>query len=570
MSDVESDEATLLRQQDVLAKFGELALRSDNLDEILTEACRLVGEALGTDLAKVMEMQEDGVTLLVRAGVGWKAGVVGEITVKAEVGSSEGHALRTGGPVTSDDIDAETRFRYAGSIKDNGVKALVNVPIRGAEGKPPFGILQVDSRTPRRFGDRDTSFLRGYANLLGAAVDRLRAGVELRQAQIALQAHEAALIQSNKLEAIGQLTGGVAHDFNNLLTIIRSSVDFLRRRDLPEERRVRYVEAISDTVDRASKLTGQLLAFARRQALKPEAFDVGGQVESVIELLGSLLGSRITIERELCDPPCFAQADVSQFETALVNLAVNARDAMDGEGRMTFKVKLASSLPAVRGHDVLPGEFVAVSVSDTGSGIDPDQIAKIFEPFFTTKEVGRGTGLGLSQVFGFAKQSSGEVDVRSDLGAGSTFTMYLPRSSSEAVKPDVKLQPKAQELGGRGACILVVEDNRSVGQFATEMLHDLGYRTAWACNGPQALEMLAAHGRFDLVFSDVIMPGMNGVELAEKVRRIYPGLPVLLTSGYSNVLAEEGCHGFELIHKPYSVEALARVLSLTLSDAPTA
>ena len=302
MPDVDSVEAAHLRQQDVLAKFGELALRSEDLDEILTEACRLVGKALGTDLAKVLQLQGDGMTLFVRAGVGWKPDVVGQVTVRAEKDSSEGYALQTGRPVISNDIDGEVRFHYAQFLRDNGVKALVNVAIGKGSGSP-FGILQVDSRTPRHFGDREVNFLRGYANLLGAAVDRIRGVEELRSTQATLQERDALLSQSSKLEAIGQLTGGVAHDFNNLLTIIRSSADFLRRRDLPEDRRVRYVEAIADTVDRAAKLTGQLLAFARRQALKPEPFDVGQQVRSVVDLLSPLLGSRITIEQDLYEPP---------------------------------------------------------------------------------------------------------------------------------------------------------------------------------------------------------------------------------------------------------------------------
>jgi signal transduction histidine kinase/CheY-like chemotaxis protein len=570
VSDGETGEAVLLRQQDVLAKFGELALRSEDLDEILTEACRLAGEAFGTDLAKVMELQEDGITLLVRAGVGWKPGVVGKVTLKAEKGSSEGYALQTGRPVTSDNIDDETRFKYADFIKDNGVKALVNVVIGGGTGKSAFGILQVDSRAPREFRDRDTNFLRGYANLLAAAVDRLRSTAQLRSTQTALREHEAALAQSNKLEAIGQLTGGVAHDFNNLLTIIRSSVEFLARRDLPDDRRVRYVEAISETVDRASRLTGQLLAFARRQALKPETFDVGRRVQSVIELLSALLGSRIEIEQELCDPPCYAHADTSQFDTALVNLAVNARDAMNSVGRMAFKVKMVSSVPAIRGHLAVPGDFVAISIVDSGSGIAPVQIAKIFEPFFTTKELGKGTGLGLSQVIGFAKQSNGDVDVWSALGQGSTFTIYLPHSGpTQDAAPEESGRISTSQPNREDGCILIVEDNQAVGQFATETLRDLGYRTAWAANAEEALALLAADDtHFDLVFSDVVMPGMNGVALGETIRKVYPGLPVVLTSGYSDVLAEEGRHGFALIHKPYSVEALSRVLR-SMMDKPT-
>ncbi len=566
MNDSEASEAALLRQQDILAKFGELALRSDDLDQILTEACRLVSEALGTDLAKVMELQDDGVTLLVRAGVGWKPGVVGEVTVKAEKGSSEGHALLTGKPVFSDDVDRETRFQYADFIKDNGVKALVNVAIGGG-GKSPYGILQVDSRSPRRFGEKETSFLRGYANLLAAAVDRLRTAQELSDAQAMLRAREVARGHSNKMEAIGHLTGGVAHDFNNLLTIIRSAADLLRRNELPEDRRARYIEAISDTVDRASKLTAQLLAFARRQALQPEAFDVGRRVQVVIDLLTSLFGSRIRIECEPSDPPCFARADIGQFETALVNLAVNAQDAMDGQGVLTFKVGPTSSVPAMRGHPEMIGDFIMISVTDTGSGIEADSLPKLFEPFFTTKEVGKGTGLGLSQVHGFTRQSGGGVGVESLRGRGTTFKLYLPESAPpmDATKaPAETIMITSEDEGAR---ILIVEDNDLVGTFANEMLVDLGYRTAWAMNAAEALRLLADDGaRFDLVFSDIIMPGMNGIELAEEVRRSHPDLPLVLTSGYSDVLAKEGNHGFPLIQKPYSVEALSRVIQAALGE----
>ena len=376
---------------------------------------------------------------------------------------------------------------------------------------------------------------------------------------------EAALRQAQKMEAIGQLTGGVAHDFNNLLTIIRSSADLLRRPDLPEERRRRYVDAIADTVARASKLTGQLLAFARRQALKPEVFDAAERAEAVADMLRTIVGGRVRITADAAGGgPCLVEADASQFETALVNMAVNARDAMDGEGALAVRVREVSAMPPIRGHKGGAGRFVAVSLADTGAGIPPDKIEQVFEPFFTTKEVGKGTGLGLSQVYGFAKQSGGDVAVESEVGRGTTFTLYLPRAEREVAErasAGAERTAAAAPEGGRGCRVLVVEDNAEVGGFSTQILQDLGYETAWAANAGEALALLGdGASRFDAVFSDVVMPGMSGVELGKEIHRRCPGLPVVLTSGYSQVLAEEGRHGFELLHKPYAAEELSRVL----------
>ena len=387
------------------------------------------------------------------------------------------------------------------------------------------------------------------ASVLPEAVDI----TERRQAEEALR-------QSQKMEAVGQLTGGVAHDFNNLLTIIRSATDFLRRRELPENRRRRYIDAISDTVDRASKLTGQLLAFARRQPLTPEVFDVSLQVEGIAQLIRPLVGGRIQISIESCDPECFALADIAQFETTLINLAVNSRDAMQDEGLISIRIKKADAIPASGTSLKRDGEFIAISVNDTGTGIPPEKLAAIFEPFYTTKEVGKGTGLGLSQALGFAKQSGGEIVVASALGEGSTFTIYLPQAEVPSGRADMA-STSLEAMSGRGHRILVVEDNEEVGRFSTELLQDLGYATRRADNAKQALALIAAdQSAFDLVFSDVIMPGMNGVELATIIREQHPHLPVVLTSGYSSVLAENAHHGFELIQKPYSVEALSRTL----------
>ena len=369
---------------------------------------------------------------------------------------------------------------------------------------------------------------------------------------------EEALRQSQKMDAVGQLTGGVAHDFNNLLTVIKSSTDLLKRPDLPEERRQRYIGAISDTVARAAKLTGQLLAFARRQALRPEVFDVGEAVKALTDMVVTLTGSRIRIETDISDVPCSVNADPSQFDTALVNMAVNARDAMDGEGQLTISVHRVSAIPAVQGHAPVAGDFVAVGITDTGSGIAPEDINRIFEPFFTTKGVGQGTGLGLSQVFGFAKQSCGEVRVQSEVSKGTTFVLYLPRVTSQVAAQTV--EPEAL-IDGHGTRVLVVEDNIEVGTFATQTLAELGYVTTWVTGADKALEELSRDAAgYDVVFSDVVMPGMNGIDLAHEIRRLHHDLPVVLASGYSHVLAQNGTYGFELLHKPYSVEELSRIL----------
>jgi PAS domain S-box-containing protein len=383
--------------------------------------------------------------------------------------------------------------------------------------------------------------------------------MEKERAASLLQIEEA-LRQSQKLEAVGQLTGGVAHDFNNLLTVIKSSTDLLKRPDLTEDRRVRYIGAISDTVDRAAKLTGQLLAFARRQALRPEVFDAGRSVRAIGEMVETLTGARIAVAIHVGDEPCHINADPSQFDTALVNMAVNARDAMDGEGRLDIAVGPAGGVPALRSHSALVGDYVRIALTDTGSGIPADQIDRIFEPFFTTKGVGQGTGLGLSQVFGFAKQSGGEVVVESEVGRGTTFALYLPRVEV-GENEDIETAQDDAVVDGRGTRVLVVEDNREVGTFSTQTLQELGYGTHWVMNADEALAALAGNpGVYDVVFSDVVMPGMNGVELGRMIRRLYPGLPVVLTSGYSHVLAQESDHGFELLQKPYSVEALSRIL----------
>jgi two-component system NtrC family sensor kinase len=370
---------------------------------------------------------------------------------------------------------------------------------------------------------------------------------------------EEALKHSQRLEALGQLTGGVAHDFNNLLTVIRASVDLLSRPQLSEERRQRYIGGIADAVERAAKLTSQLLAFARRQTLNPEVFDVGTRVRSLHDMLTTLMGPTIEIAMRLPIAPCFVNADAGQLETALVNMAVNARDAMQGRGRISFQVDAVESIPGATTHPSSAHGFALVSVTDTGSGIPAEQVGRIFEPFFTTKRVGRGTGLGLSQVFGFARQSGGEVTVESEVGKGSTFTLYLPRVASEA--PQQQTSDAAPAIAGSGMSVLLVEDNIEVANFAADGLAELGYSVTLVDNAADALAELAAEAnRFDVVFSDVVMPGMTGLDLAQDVRNRGIDVAIVLTSGYSHVLSQEGSCGFDLLQKPYSIEELSRAL----------
>ncbi|HTK34200.1 MAG TPA: PAS domain S-box protein [Caulobacteraceae bacterium] len=379
---------------------------------------------------------------------------------------------------------------------------------------------------------------------------------ERRKTQEELDRSREALVQAQKMEAIGRLTGGVAHDFNNLLTVIRASADFLLRPRLEEEKRLRYAQAIADTAKRATALTGQLLAFARRQPLKPEVFDVGARLRGLREIFATTIGSSVNVEIELSQTVQLVQADPSQFETAVLNMVINARDAMPRGGEIKITTRASTGVPAVRGHVAVPGEFVAIEISDTGTGMTPETLTRVFEPFFTTKAVDKGTGLGLSQVYGFAKQSHGEIDVRSEVDVGTVFTLYLPRSNArvETLEPTVAPIDLAALPARR---ILLVEDNEGVGNFAAGLLRELGQTVTWVGDGRSALEVLGQNRQaFDLVFSDVVMPGMSGIELGHAVKARWPDLEVVLTSGYSHVIAEEGAHGFDLLKKPYSIEGL--------------
>ncbi|WP_284417950.1 MULTISPECIES: ATP-binding protein [unclassified Bradyrhizobium] len=425
------------------------------------------------------------------------------------------------------------------------VRSLVDAVARGDEARQELHLdLPVGSW---RWFDFQMRPVRDEAGQVVAIVPEAVELTERRKAEEAFR-------QAQKMEAIGQLTGGVAHDFNNLLTVIRSSADLLRRRQLSPERMRRYVDAISDTADRAAKLTGQLLAFARRTPMERQVFDVAGHIEQIEDMLQTVLGAPAVIELDLRSRPLPVDADVNQFETALVNLVANARDAMSGRGVLTIQGdRVEQQGPSGQ------QPFVSIAVSDTGCGIAADQIDRIFEPFFTTKGVGRGTGLGLSQVYGFVHQSGGRVLAESELGKGTTLTLLLPLTSKPLRRRE-RSEHRPEVLAAR-LNVLVVEDHPEIGEFSTQLLEDLGYRTVLARSGFDALRIIDDNpGGFDLVLSDVVMPGMDGVTLGQEIRRRLPTIPIVLNSGYSDVLADGDRHGFSLIHKPYSVDELSRVL----------
>jgi PAS domain S-box-containing protein len=713
MSETDIQEV-LQRQQEALAKFGELALRSDQLQDILQEACVLVRDALGADLAKVMELQPDGHTLLVRAGIGWPPGVVGEVRVQAERGSSEGFALETGEPAMSPDIETEQRFRYPDFIRNAGVRALVNVVILGTEDHPPYGILQVDSLRPRDFNDHEISFLRSYANLLAAAVDRLRNAAEARRAEQALresedhhrasvelnpqipwtadgsgqitgfsprwlqltgveaeealqrgwagvvhpqdaarleaawsdavaqgapfdvearfrtaagddrwlrarafprrgrqgivgwygtledigdrrrletelqQANEALerrvvertealrreqqeraraeekLRQAQKMEAVGQLTGGIAHDFNNLLTAIIGSLSFLERRRAQGRLSDigRYIDAAQSAAARAAALTHRLLAFSRRQTLDPRPTDLNRLIRGMEDLIRRTVGPAAEVEVQAAPDAWPSLVDRNQLENALLNLCINARDAMPDGGRLciaTANIRLDPAMAAER--ELPPGEYVRLSVADTGTGMTPDVVERAFDPFFTTKPQGRGTGLGLSMIYGFARQSGGQIRIASAPGEGTTATLYLPRHTGAALA-GAATEPALAEPGtAPGKTVLVVDDEENVRHLVAEVLEELGCRVVEAAEGGAALGALRRLGQVDLLVTDVGLPGgMNGRQVADAARRLSPGLRVLFITGYAEtaVIGEVALEpGMALLTKPFDLDQLS-------------
>jgi signal transduction histidine kinase len=398
----------------------------------------------------------------------------------------------------------------------------------------------------------------------------LEANVALKAEAEERQAAEAQLRQVQKMEAVGQLTGGIAHDFNNMLAVVVGGIDLARRRlNGPRREVLNHLNNAMEGATRAAALTRRLLSFARSEPLLPERVDSRELVSGMSDLLDRTLGERIHVEVDLASETWPTYVDPHQLENAIVNLAVNARDAMEGEGAMRISTSNVT-LSANEVGDVRAGEYVRISVTDTGCGMTPEVMERAFEPFFTTKPVGKGTGLGLSQIFGFAHQSGGEVGIESQPGKGTTVSIYLPRTAAE--DKTIRLHPAMQRADNEttvpGARILVVEDDPRVRSSTIEALQDLDYDPIACGSGAEALEIFESQP-FDLVISDVIMPEMTGPELIRTLRQRHEDFAVLFVTGYVGENETEGLVGSELLRKPFTVGALANAVALALSRRPT-
>ena len=399
--------------------------------------------------------------------------------------------------------------------------------------------------------------LRRANRALASRAEALGQANELLEEQMEERAKaEDQLRQSQKMQALGQLTGGIAHDFNNLLTVIQGSADMLCRPELPQSKRIRFAQAIVQAATNAASLTSQLLAFARRQPLMPVQIDVNELIRSMQELIQGTVGERIQVMIEPGSASCPVKVDRAQLQSAILNIASNARDAMAGIGILTVRTTMA--------HNDAGNSMIAIEIADTGSGMDAETIDRIFEPFFTTKVTGKGTGLGLSQVYGFASQSGGDVHAESEPGKGSKITLTLP-CVEEVSSADVG--GTAAELAAQPArTILVVEDNEHVGAFVETLLSELGHHVTLAVSGEEALE-LARKRKFDIVLSDVVMPGMGGLKLAQILGQEQPQLPVVLATGYSQEITDSGSGGRPVILKPYRLATLSETLAAAINGA---
>ncbi len=538
------------RYSEHLAQLGRLAVDERDPQVVLVHGPAVAAEALNADSAMVFLLEGNGVEFSMVSGVGLLDGEHVGMRLPNQGDTLPGYVLRQGRPVAVPELDHDSGFALPAHCVAAGVQAMLAVPL--SDRGRTIGAVAVCSRLAQRFGADEQHFLEALSNLLATSLQRAQSEDALKHAQ--------------RLESVGQLTGGIAHDFNNLLTVIQGNLQVLE--ELPTLADDAYAQQLVAAATRASRrgaeLTGKLLAFSRRQVLQPSSLDVGQLLHSLADMLRRTLDQRIHIEVEVAPacPPVLA--DPGQLESALLNIAINARDAMREGGTLRFAAQPCGALPAeVRNNLDDPSApedgFVAIVISDTGSGMTETVKQRAFEPFFTTKEAGRGTGLGLSTVYGFVRQSKGALWLDSAPDAGTSLTLYLPRPWDTATGFEEPSEP-GQELPA-GLKVLLVEDDAEVREVVRNFLDSLQCQVTLAASGEQALLALGPESDFDLLLSDIALgPGMRGTRLAALAQARLPRMAVLLMSGYSAELLDadrDAPLSWELLRKPYTRSELA-------------
>jgi len=574
----------LLRQQAAIARFGSFALREWDLDKILTEAVRVCADGLAVPFSKVCRYRAEENDLLVVAGFGWNDGVVGYVVSRADMSSPQGRAFCTGAPSFCDDI-RQAGFNLPPFYLEHRIVSIIDVIIKGDQDQP-YGILEIDSDRNREFDQCDINFLTGFANVLAEAVstasrtmelqvtvDRMKALVMdkeqlLRDKDIA----DLHLRQAQKMEAVGQLTGGIAHDLNNILTVIVGNIELLAEGVADRPHLAMLASMVDEAAARGADLTQRLLSFARKQPLQPREVDVNALVQETMSLLRQTLGGQVEVGMVLATEMPRALIDPGQLTNAILNLALNARDAMEHGGKLsieTSNVVLEEDCESI-GDDVRPGPYVLIAVTDNGHGIPAAILDQVCEPFFTTKDVGKGSGLGLSMVLGFVKQSEGHFRISSEEGQGTTIRIYLPQATGEVRSAAAVMSPGV--VPGARETILVVEDDELVRNFVIAQIQTLGYLPLSAANAEEALVVIDSTQHVDLLFTDMIMPGaLNGRQLANQAIQRRPSLRVLFTSGYSDdTIIHYGRldPGVLLLPKPYRRADLALSIRRALDAEP--
>jgi PAS domain S-box-containing protein len=540
------------RYSEHLAQLGRLAVDEREPQLVLDHGPSVAAQALQADAAMLFLLGGNGLDFTLVSGVGLLHGDSLGMAVPNRPDTLPGHVLRQGRPVVI--ADDEAGFTLPDNCRAAGMQAMLAVPL--SDRGHAIGLLVVCSKLAQRFGADELHFLESLSNLLATSLQRAQSDDALKHAQ--------------RLESVGQLTGGIAHDFNNLLTVIQGNLQVLE--ELPalatDAHGQQLVAAATRASRRGAELTSKLLAFSRRQVLQPSALDVGQLLQSLADMLRRTLDQRIHIEVDVAPgcPPVLA--DPGQLESALLNIAINARDAMREGGRLRFTAQPCSGLPtelrsSLDDPSALQDGFVAIAIADTGSGMPEAVKQRAFEPFFTTKEAGRGTGLGLSTVYGFVRQSRGAVALDSTLGTGTTLTLFLPQPRDMAIEAaDV---PEPDPTLPAGLKVLLVEDDAEVREVVRNFLDTLGCRVTLAASGEQALLSLGPEADFDLLLSDIALgAGMRGTQLAALAQQRLPQLAVLLMSGFSAELLDadrDSPLGWELLRKPYSRGELAAAMA---------